>query len=223
MFYTVYKITNLLNEKYYIGKHKTLDLNDDYMGSGKLINRAINKYGIENFKKEILFVFDNEIDMNSKEKELVVICEQSYNLCPGGHGGFGYINANRLWDTEKHSKTASNNRMIGTKKSQHLAKTNKEWNEQRIAKIKQSHPSKKEGWVPNFLGKKHTVEHKNKMSKIMRVKQKGELNSQFGTCWINNGIENKKIVKNEVDKWINLGYAKGRLIARSSNRQETGL
>lgn len=54
--------------------------------------------------------------------------------------------------------------------------------------------------------------------KIMRVKQKGELNSQFGTCWINNGIENKKVVKNDVDKWIDLGYTKGRVIARSSNR-----
>ena len=52
----------------------------------------------------------------------------------------------------------------------------------------------------------------------MRVKQKGELNSQFGTCWINNGIENKKVVKNDVDKWIDLGYTKGRVIARSSNR-----
>ena len=213
MFYTIYKTTNLLNEKYYIGKHQTTDLNDGYMGSGKLLNLAIAKYGVENFKKEILFVFDNELDMNEKEKELVVINEQTYNLCPGGQGGFGYINKNRLWDTEKHSKAASSNRKIGTKKSQELAKTNKEWNEKRIAKIKKSHPSTKDNWVPTFLGKHHTKEHKNKMSEIMRLKQKGHLNSQFGTCWITNGIENKKIAKNELDHWVSLGYYRGRIIA----------
>jgi hypothetical protein len=92
MYYTVYKITNLINNKYYIGKHQTTNLNDGYMGSGKLIKQAILKNGIENFKKEILFIFDNEIDMNFKEAELVVISEDTYNLCAGGHGGFSYIN-----------------------------------------------------------------------------------------------------------------------------------
>lgn len=84
MFYTIYKITNKLNNKYYIGMHKTNNLNDDYMGSGKLIRRAIKKHGVENFHKETLHVFDNEIDMHNKEKELVVLNEMSYNLCDGG-------------------------------------------------------------------------------------------------------------------------------------------
>lgn len=92
MFYTVYKTTNKLNGRYYIGKHKTKNLEDGYMGSGKLLKLAIEKYGIENFEKEILFIFDNEDEMNSKERELVVLAEETYNLCPGGNGGFGYIN-----------------------------------------------------------------------------------------------------------------------------------
>ena len=118
MFYTIYKITNNLNGKYYIGKHQTKDLNDGYMRSGKLIKLAIDKHGRSNFTKEILHVFDNESEMNAKEKELVVISEQSYNLCEGGKGGFGYINQNELWNYPKHAEIAKENRKIGTKNSQ---------------------------------------------------------------------------------------------------------
>ena len=80
MVYTIYKVTNKINGKCYIGKHQTDDINDGYMGSGKLIKQAIRKYGLDNFSKEILFIFDNEDDMNVKERELVVIGEGSYNI-----------------------------------------------------------------------------------------------------------------------------------------------
>jgi hypothetical protein len=98
MYYTIYKITNQLNGKCYVGKHQTNNLNDGYMGSGKLIKRAIAKYGIENFSKEMLYVFQTEDEMNEKEAEIVTeeFCKTSYNLCKGGQGGFGFINRNGL-------------------------------------------------------------------------------------------------------------------------------
>lgn len=95
MLYTIYKTINLLNGKHYIGKHQTKDLNDGYLGSGKILKYAISKYGIENFHKEILFICESEKQMNILEKILVVPDpEISYNICNGGKGGFGYINSN---------------------------------------------------------------------------------------------------------------------------------
>ena len=109
-YYTVYKTTNKINGKTYIGKHKTENSdNDSYMGSGKLIKRAFKKYGKENFKKEILFFLDNYQDMNDKEKEVIaeedaVADPNSYNLKDGGEGGFDHINN----DSEFQAKRSTN-------------------------------------------------------------------------------------------------------------------
>lgn len=91
----IYKVTNKINNKFYIGYHKTKNINDDYFGSGNLIKKAIKKHGIENFIKEILFVYTNEKEAFLKEKELVdknlIYSSLCYNLNIGGHGGFESI------------------------------------------------------------------------------------------------------------------------------------
>lgn len=91
MFYTIYQTINKVNGKKYIGKHKTEDLDDEYLGSGIVLARAIEKYGRDSFEKHILFVFDNEQDMNDKEADLitadVIMSEEYYNVALGGSGG----------------------------------------------------------------------------------------------------------------------------------------
>jgi len=95
MKYTVYKIINLLNEKVYVGVHKTDSLDDGYMGSGKNIKRAINKYGVENFKKEYLAVFDNPEEMFEMETQIVneefISSKETYNITLGGNGSWEHI------------------------------------------------------------------------------------------------------------------------------------
>ena len=95
--YCIYRITNLINGKTYIGQHKYKELNDDYMGSGKLLRAAQSKYGIENFKKDIL-VFNiskkEHIDLLEKtfiasEREKFGV-ENCYNIANGGEGNTGH-------------------------------------------------------------------------------------------------------------------------------------
>ena len=96
MFYYLYQITNNVNGKIYVGVHKTKNLDDGYMGSGKVIKSAIKKHGLENFTKVILETFENAEAMYAREKEVVndefLLREDVYNLRRGGYGGFDHIN-----------------------------------------------------------------------------------------------------------------------------------
>ena len=95
-YFYLYQITNLVNGKIYIGVHQTSSMEDGYMGSGKVILRAYEKYGIDNFTKVVLETFDNSESMFAREKEVVtdefLLREDTYNLRRGGFGGFDYIN-----------------------------------------------------------------------------------------------------------------------------------
>lgn len=170
MHYTIYKITNKANGKIYIGKHQTVNLNDGYMGSGKRLKDAIKHYGIENFEKEILFHFDNEADMNSKEAELVteefVKEDTNYNLCPGGNGGFGYINSSDIIKFKGKHHNAESKKKMGHKNNKH------------------------------FLGKKLSEESKNKIGENTAKALKGKPKSEEHRRKIAESIKRRNAEKN---------------------------
>ncbi len=208
MYYIIYKITCLVNNKIYIGKHQTKDLNDGYMGSGKLLRRAINKYGMDNFNKEILHIFNNESDMNAKEKELVVISEESYNLCPGGHGGFGYINDMRKKGIFPPAFTNTKTPKSKQKREETIAKKYHNSFYRIIGQRgnisflnSQENDSK---WYDEWKSK-----HK---ASLPANHQSGSLNSQYGKKFkfINNGTITKKVLVEELEQYLKLGYKLGR-------------
>lgn len=212
MYYTIYKITNIINGKIYIGKHQTLDLSDDYMGSGVYLMKSIKKYGLENFKKDILFVYDNEKDMNQKEKELVTtdfcLQENTYNLCEGGHGGFGFINRNNLNIYENHKEISRLNIAKGRPALTHKLKTDnayKKWYSEHMSKCKKEYFETHPG---TFSGKSHSTATKEKIGLKTSITQSGQKNSQFGSMWITNGHLNKKIKFTDI---IPDGWRKGRV------------
>lgn len=109
MYYTVYKIINIINNKEYIGYHQTNNLDDGYMGSGKLIKRAIEKYGIENFYKEYIEIFDNKNDAEALEAILVneeyTLREDTYNLNIGGNVRISYGKNNPFFNKQHSEET----------------------------------------------------------------------------------------------------------------------
>lgn len=91
----IYKITNILNGKYYVGKHSSNCIQKDgYMGSGKHLKNAIKKYGRENFNREILYQFEDEVQAYTMEQQIVnqdfVLQPNTYNQTIGGIGGHLY-------------------------------------------------------------------------------------------------------------------------------------
>lgn len=87
-YYGIYKITNLTNGKMYIGQHTTSNIDDGYMGSGKIIKHAVKKYGKENFRKEWLMFCENADELDYMERVYVdqtwVDRSDTYNLNLGG-------------------------------------------------------------------------------------------------------------------------------------------
>ena len=205
MYYTVYKTTNIVNGKIYIGTHKTNNLDDGYLGSGTVLKRAIEKYGPDSFSKEILAIFDNPVDMFALEAELVteefLIDTNSYNLKIGGMGGWDFVNEAGLC-------TVSGKSIEARKK---FAKTYKSLldNDPEFKKHVQDTSRKnlqKATGSSRFTGKVHSEETKGKMRSKAKERT-GQKNSQYGTMWITNGTVNKKINK---EFPIPEGWYKGR-------------
>ena len=102
--YYVYKTTCLVTGKAYVGKHKcfTIGVDERYLGSGKILKRAIDKYGKDNFIQEILEFTSSEEENRKREifwiKKLNTMVPNGYNISPGGLGGFtGYDEEQHKW------------------------------------------------------------------------------------------------------------------------------
>ena len=206
-YHYIYKTTNLINGKYYIGMHSTHNLDDGYMGSGRRLRYSINKYGKENHKVEILEFVDSREELIKREEEIVNLNEIAkmycMNLRVGGTGGF-----------------SKETQQMGGKVSGELRKkrwvNDKEFRDRMkeilLENSKRAHMNGNASTPPSFKGKSHSEETKQRMSESSKGQGKGSANSQYGTCWITNGTEVKKIKKEELDSHLNERWVKGRKI-----------
>ena len=207
MFYTVYKTTNLVNGKIYVGLHVTEDLDDNYLGSGKLIQAAIKKYGVENFKREYIKVCSSYEEMANLEAKIVnedfVKRNDTYNMKTGGTGSWYHVNSNK----EEKAKSSSQGGQTRSRRDDNPFK-DPEWQ-------KNFNSMNNPEIVKKIGAKANTPEAIAKKKETWKItgRGKGSKNSQFGTCWVTHSeLGNKKISKTDLDKFLSLGYTKGRKI-----------
>lgn len=200
--YLVYKITNRINGKIYIGVHKTENVNDSYYGSGKYLKNALKKYGKENFEREIIFIFQNDQKEKAYEKEREIVNEKFlkrsdvYNFKKGGEGG---------WD---HIKKLKNDPLFREKVKINVKKgVNKAFKEGKLV-----------GWIknstnPGMLNKKQTnltkekisinngnkldqIELKNRLSDLGLIERKRGWISKLSKKWNISHTQVRKFIKN---------------------------
>lgn len=234
MYYLIYKTTNLVNGKFYIGAHETSNLEDGYLGSGKILLRATKKYGLENFHREILQVCIDREHMFKVESELVnesmIDDKNCYNIKLGGFGGWSHWNNG----SEQHIEVC---RKSGNKNIPRLLKLSKS---ERMRKLRSDRNAKENLNNSYALGYKHTDETKHKISQkqlntrwvcnetevkkisgdlyedyVARGYQRGKRfkkkTSTFGTAWINKNNTNKLIKLKEVELYLTDGWERGRI------------
>lgn len=197
----IYKIVCLPTNKYYIGKHITFNLNNNYFGSGKIIKNSIKKHGKENHKKEILELCNSKKELSNREREIVnehllkdPLCmnlkvggeggwiKQSFNICSKGGKIGGRNLSNRLKNDPDFKKEISEKMRKISKKNVEDGKI-KAWDNKKI-----------------WLGRKHSKEH-NEKTRL----------SSLNRCWINNNNIEKFIKKETLNKFLNLGWKLGRV------------
>lgn len=180
-YHYIYKTTCLVTNRYYIGMHSTDNLKDGYKGSGTLLWHSMNKYGRDKHNTEILEFLDNRKDLKLREKEIVneelINDKMCMNLRLGGVGGLSSPEHALKFHRAGGKSTGRKN----------------------ILKINSNSKYTKNRWknLPNWTGRKHTQETKDKIGKANSKHQKGKCNSQYGTRWITNGTKSKKIKKDD--------------------------
>lgn len=209
--YAVYKVTNKVNGKFYIGVHgdytsSNFSNKHKYFGSGNGIKNAIKKHGKENFNYEIIKLFHNEKDAYEEEKRLItpelISSGKVYNMSTGGNH-VSYTDAIRDKISNKLKGKKSNKwitkidntesifileedaiRLVDSGEYKYGRVMSKE-SKNKMSQNRKGRPSHKKGKkMPNIV--------KDKITQSILLKFKnGYKVWNDGAGWYNNGVENK--------------------------------
>lgn len=201
MYGFIYITTNLINGKQQIGKRKIKGNSEDntYLGSGVILEKAIKKYGRENFKREIIAYAKTKGDLSQLERYYIwladaVKSDMFYNIQEGGDGGDNTAG----WSEEKkqqfsgkmsHVTKGESNGMYGRKHTvssrEKMSKTRKEAYSDRSHYLHSQEFSRKMSEVTKgernpMSGRKHSEDSKKKMSENRKGKAVGSRNGNYG-------------------------------------------
>ena len=183
----IYKTTNLINGKFYVGKDERNK--PDYLGSGINLNRAIKKYGIENFIKETIEVCSTKEELNEREKYWIKETksqEIGYNIAEGGSGGNTYDE-----ETRQRISKQFKGRKVDPKTIEKAKKTREKRKRENPDAYKISE-KQREILSKTHKGKVHPEEWKRNHSEKMKELYHSGDTSQFEKFIENQKGENKR-------------------------------
>lgn len=218
-YHYIYKTTCKITNKFYVGMHSTDNLEDGYLGSGKILGYSRKKHGDENHVREILEYLPSRVELKAREKEIVneelLRHHLNINLKYGGDGGYENINQDRLNVYGKNGKIGygGENLICGYLLNDKLKELG------RFDEIQEKKSSSLKNTIKlyghHMTGKCLSDIHKQRIKDTIneRALGLGEKNSQFGTCWVTNGVKPIKIKKEKLDEYLMNGYSRGRKYA----------
>ena len=203
----IYKTTNLVNNKIYIGQKHSTKFDKNYYGSGKILLKALKKYGKENFKVEILEESDSN-DLDSLEIKYIKQYNSTnpnigYNILIGGNVSYKLGKNHPMYgrhhteETKKKISMNTSKAQLGIHHHNHTEETKK-----KISKANKGRIISKE-------------KRKNMSNGVKQSYLNGRIHPRLGkpnrpgTIWINNGKINKRIYIEEFNNYP--GYVKGRI------------
>jgi len=206
----IYKITNLINDKIYIGQD--IRNNPNYFGSGKLIKKAVKKYGKENFRKDIIEYCTSIENMNEREVYWIDCFNSTdrknigYNILEGGNKPPVHFGKRPEWFCKKisESKKGRPNGLLGKPGQRTGQKQSKEEIEKR--RIKNTGKKRTEEFrklmSDKHKGKKQSDEARLKMS-IAKQNMSEETKKKIGLASIGRKISEetrKRLIDSQIKR-----------------------
>lgn len=214
MYGYIYLTTNLVNGHKYVGKHKSLEFDLSYKGSGKLISRAFEKYGFDNFKVEILKECDSLEDLN--QSEIVEISKRNaqesseyYNIASGGEGWSSHWSSPGYKEEFSKKFSGSGNPFYG----KHHTEESKEKRNMTMKERYENDPEHKRKISECQIGKHHSEETRAKISESVSKGKKGKLP-------LNNGERVIYRDPSEFEEYFKQGWSRGDLPRRKRSQDE---
>ena len=192
----IYRTTNLLNNRYYIGMHSTENIDDGYLGSGRRIKAEIKKYGKDYFVREVLEELPTYEALKLREKEIVnealLADPLNINLKIGGEGGGKFIDAEHQQKCCKAGGLAGGSRVAWERHRAKMAKA-----------------------VSDVMKRRHLIGFTTSGTTGKRFKKtpgsaSGKKNSQYGSCWVTKDGNTIKIQQTDLDDHLAQGFCRGR-------------
>ena len=210
----IYMTTNLVNGKRYIGrKYSPTFLGTKYLGSGKHLKNAIKKYGKENFTVKMIDSCNSSEELYLKEEYWIsqynaVKSEEFYNHSPGGReDGFLVGEENII----HHLSDVSREKLIESRRGRKDSLETREKKAKALLGIKRSPETRKKMSIsqsgernPSY-GKKSYPETCRKLSQL----RTGSGNPIYNKICVNDGLRDKFVSKEDVDKYLIGGWTLG--------------